>query len=110
MAHESKLLTKIKKYVKSGQYRIRIHTVRHMIEEGFSEANIIEAVTGKSKILENYPDDCRCLIVGTFHFTETVTSPLHIVCDYSRSDSVDIVTAYIPQKPWWNSPTERSNI
>ena len=58
-------------------------------------------------MIENYPDDWRCLILGNFHFTGATTSPLHLVCDYSRSDLVDIVTAYIPQKPWWVSPTKR---
>lgn len=101
------LLESIKELVKSGRYRLRIHAVRHMIEEGFSEANIIESIMGGSNIIENYSDEHRCLVLGNFHFTETTTSPLHVVCDYSISDLVDIVTAYIPQKPWWISPTKR---
>lgn len=110
MPDEYVLLKSIKRLIKSGKYRVRIHTIRHMIEDGFNEANIVETVTGHSKIIENYPDECRCLILGSFHFTEAITSPLHVVCDYSRSDLVDIVTAYIPQKPWWVSPTKRAKI
>jgi hypothetical protein len=78
-----------------------------MIEEGFSEGNIIEAVTGKSKVIENYPDESRCLIYGSFLFDTRTRAPLHVVCDYSYSEIVDIITAYIPQKPWWKTPTER---
>jgi len=110
MKHEETLLIRIKRLVKAERYRIRIHAIRHMIEEGFTEANLVEAVIGKSKIIENYPDDCRCLILGSFQFTKTATSPLHIVCDYSRSDMVDVVTAYIPQKPWWVSPIKRGKL
>lgn len=110
MYPEETLLNRIKRLVKGRKYRIRIHAVRHMIEEGFNEANIIEAITDNGRIIENYPDDCRCLILGSFHFTNVTTSPLHVICDYSRSGLVDIVTAYIPQKPWWVSPTKRGKI
>jgi len=48
MTHEERPLIRIKRLVKAGKYRIRIHAVRHMIEEGFSEANLIEAISGKS--------------------------------------------------------------
>ena len=60
---------------------IRIHAVRHMIEEGFNETNVVEALKGKSKIIEDYSDDCRCLILGNFHFPKGATSTLHIVCE-----------------------------
>ena len=33
-----------------------------MIEEGFSEDNIIAAILGKSRIIEIYDEDKRCLI------------------------------------------------
>ncbi len=111
MTLENALLENIKNLIISGKYRVKIHTVRHMIEEGFNEINIIEVVTGNSSIIiENYADDNRCLILGSFHFTKSITSPLHVVCDYLRSSVVDIVTAYIPQKPWWVSPTKRGKI
>ena len=110
MIYKHEMLKDIKKLVASEKYRIRIHAIRHMIEEGFNEGNIIEAITGKSKIIEDYSDDCRCLILGRFLFMHSTTSSLHVICDYSRTDLVDIVTAYIPQKPWWISPTKRGKI
>jgi hypothetical protein len=78
-----------------------------MIEEGFAEQDIIQALIEKGRILEVYPDESRCLILGYFSMSDRVRCPLHVVCDYSASDIVDIVTAYIPEKPWWDSPTKR---
>lgn len=110
MSYEGELFEKIRRLVISGKYRIRIHAVCHMIEEGFNEENVKEAIAGKAKIIENYPDDCRCLILGVFYLAKNTTSALHVVCDYSKPDLVDIVTAYIPQKPWWVSPSKRGMI
>lgn len=60
------LLERIAALVRSGRYRLRLHAVRHMIEEGFDEGNIIEALTGHGrKILEEYPDQHRCLVLGS---------------------------------------------
>ena len=70
-----------------------------MIEEGFSEQNILEAITGKSRILEHYPDESRCLVSGSFSFGGRTRSPLHVICDYANEGVIDIITAYIPQKP-----------
>ncbi|HEY0544135.1 MAG TPA: DUF4258 domain-containing protein [Pyrinomonadaceae bacterium] len=107
MDDERELLEKIKTLINANKYRIRIHAVRHMIEEGFSERNIIEAITGKSKIVENYTDDLRCLIYGSFEIDTKIQLSLHVVCDYSYQGIVDIITAYVPQKPWWITPTRR---
>jgi hypothetical protein len=101
------LLLGIKRLIKEKRYRIKIHAVRHMVEEGFSEKQVVNAISGRSRILENYEDDNRCLILGTFYFAERTKCHLHIVCDYSDDTVVDIITAYIPQKPWWKTPTQR---
>lgn len=107
MNAERDLLETIRRLVEAKKYRIRIHTVRHMIEEGFSEADLVEAMIGKNRIIENYSDESRCLVLGYFPMSEKLRSPLHIVCDYSSDEVVDIVTAYIPQRPWWLTPTRR---
>jgi hypothetical protein len=78
-----------------------------MIEEGFDEGQLREALQGRIVVLEEYPDECRCLVLGRFHFTATTTSALHVLCDLSGEAVLDIVTAYIPQRPWWVSPTQR---
>lgn len=78
-----------------------------MIEEGFSEKEMIDALLGDSKIIESYDADKRCLMLGYFPWNNKAKSPLHIVCDYSNKKVIDIVTAYIPQKPWWMTPARR---
>ena len=103
-------LERIRRLVGARQYRVRIHAVRHMIEEGFGEEDVVSALTGKSKIVEQYPDESRCLILGYFDFGSGARSPLHLVCDYSLESSVDIITAYIPQKPRWATPTRRGRL
>jgi hypothetical protein len=59
------LLAKIKKLVGDSRYRIKIHAVKHMIEEGFSEKDVITAILGESKIIEISDEDKRCLILET---------------------------------------------
>ncbi len=81
-----------------------------MVEEGFGEDDLIEALAVRSRVLEDYPDELRCLLLGYFKMSEKVRSPLHMVCDYSSDEVVDIVTAYIPQKPWWLTPTKRGRM
>lgn len=53
MAHEDRILEKIRLFVLSEKYRVKIHALRHMIEEGFNEEDIIEAI-GNGRILENH--------------------------------------------------------
>ena len=110
MYGQQELLAKIKTQIEAKKYRVRLHAVRHMIEEGFGEGDIIEALIGRSRILEDYPYELRCLVSGYFRMSEKVRSPLHVVCDYSSDEVIDIVTAYIPQKPWWLTPTRRGRM
>ena len=93
MSGQPELLTKIKGLIEAKKYRVRIHAVRHMVEEGFGEDDLIEALVVRSRVLEDYPDELRCLLLGYFRTSEVV----------------DIVTAYIPQKPWW-PPTKRGRM
>lgn len=107
MNNSENILAHIKNCILEKRYRIRNHAVRHMIEEGFDENHLVEALTGKLQLLEEYEDEERCLVLGRFSFTSSTRSPLHVVCAVSHEQNVDIVTAYIPQRPWWISPTQR---
>ena len=100
-------IDRIPRLVAASQYRVGLHAVRHMIEEGFDERQLVEALRGRVHVLEEYPDEGRCLVLGRFHFTPATTSALHILCDLSDERVLDIVTAYIPQRPWWVTPTQR---
>ena len=107
MLTEAELLEWIKEAVNAGNIRTRIHATRHMFEEGFSGQDIMTALTGKLRLLEHYPDEARCLVMGYFQISEKVPCPLHLVIEYSRGTGIDIVTAYLPQKPWWLTPWQR---
>jgi hypothetical protein len=108
VANGQDLLERIRALVATGRYRLRIHAVRHMIEEGFDEGNILEALTGRDRrILETYPEQERCLVLGSFAIGRKTRVHLHAVCDYTDVEVLDIVTAYIPQAPWWVTPYTR---
>jgi hypothetical protein len=52
----------------------------------------------------------RCLVLGYFDIGSPSRQALHVVCDYSADHVVDIVTAYLPQKPWWVNPGKRGRL
>lgn len=68
-------------------------------------------LTGNGKILEIYEAENRCLIMGQFKISKNYKECLHVVIDYWREsediDWVDIVTAYIPRRPFWETPFRR---
>ncbi len=100
-------LAMIRQQVQEEHYSIRSHTVDHMVKEGFDEPHVLQTVlTGQ--VLEEYLSACRCLIFGFFDLSPDVTLPLHVVVDYVDPERVDIVTAYIPGKPEWQTPTQRA--
>jgi len=107
MTEPYEIIAEIQRRIKAESYRIRSHAVRHMIEEGFDENQLLEALTGKLQLLEDYSEEFRYLALGRFYFATNVVSPLHIVCDLSNEEVLDIVTAYIPQRPWWDTPMQR---
>ena len=107
MGSQTDPIIRLQELVRTKHYRIGLHAVRHMVEEGFDENQLLEAVKGKLRIVEEYPQESRYLMLGYFHFTRTTSSPLHVLSDLSKLGVADIVTAYIPQQPWWVSPTRR---
>lgn len=107
MSSSTDPLKRIQELVARGAYRVRLHAVRHMIEEGFDERQMLEALSGELTLVEAYEDEARYLVLGHFHFTPKSRSPLHVLCDVSLTNVVDIVTAYIPKRPWWTSATVR---
>lgn len=87
MPSEPALLERIAALARFGRYRVRLHAVRHMLEEGFDERDIIEVLTGRRrKILEEYPEQNRCLILGSFAVGRKSRIHLHL---YSASAVVD---------------------
>ncbi|HIE27026.1 TPA: DUF4258 domain-containing protein [Candidatus Poribacteria bacterium] len=46
----------IRHFIISESYSIKSHAARHIIEEGFTEENVVEAILN-GKIIEEYPDE-----------------------------------------------------
>jgi len=69
MASQAGPVERLQKLIRMRHYRIGLHAVRHMIEEGFDENQLLEAVKGKLRIVEEYTQESRYLVLSEFgHF------------------------------------------
>ncbi len=84
--------------VREGRYRLGPHVAKHMLQEGFSEWDLVRALEW-GRELAIYPEDGRMLVLGYMVFPPRLRLPLHIVLDYTPPKRVDIVTAFIPKEP-----------
>lgn len=85
-------------HIETGRYRIGPHAVRHMLQEGFLERDVLTALRW-GRELAVYPEDARMLVLGYMVFAGRLKLPLHVVLDYAKPRWVDIVTAFIPERP-----------
>jgi hypothetical protein len=76
------------------------HAVDQSIIRDISVAEIEEAISGRSEVVEDYPDDKygpSCLILG---FTDA-GRPLHVQCSYPARPLIKIITLYQPDAELW---------
>jgi hypothetical protein len=85
-------------HLKEGRYRLGPHVAKHMLQEGFTELDVLKALEW-GRELAIYPEDGRMLVLGYMVFPPRLRLPLHVVLDYTPPRRVDIVTAFIPKKP-----------
>ena len=85
-------------FLRDGRYRIGPHVAKHMLQEGFIELDVLQAVEW-GRELAVYPDDQRMLVLGYMTLPPRLKLPLHVVLEYKEARWVDIVTAFIPKKP-----------
>jgi hypothetical protein len=85
-------------YIREGRYRIGPHVAKHMLQEGFIEHDVLQAVEW-GREMAVYPEDQRMLVLGYMVFPPQLRLPLHVVLEYREPRWVDIVTAFIPKKP-----------
>jgi hypothetical protein len=89
-------IEKIQEKVRLGQWRISNHAIIEAVKDGLSPKNIKNVIlTGK--IIESCPDRKRHLIYGAL----SNDVPVHVVIDYSDSELIVAITAYIPDKREW---------
>lgn len=82
------------------QYEFSKHAVDQSIIRDISVADLEDAISGQSEIIEDYPDDKygpSCLILG---FTKS-GRPLHVQCSYPTRPLVKIITLYEPDPDLW---------
>jgi hypothetical protein len=93
-------LAEIKAKVKAGQYEYSKHAVDQSIMRRIGDAELVEAISSSTLIIEDYPDDKygpSSLVLG---FTRN-GRPLHIHCSYPSRSVLKIVTVYEPDADLW---------
>jgi hypothetical protein len=94
------LLDDIRTKIAARQYEFSKHAVDQTIIRDISVAEVEEAISNRSEMIEDYPEDKygpSCLILG---FTSG-GRPLHIQCSYPSRPLVRIVTVYEPDSGLW---------
>lgn len=91
-------IIEIREKVKQDKYEISFHAEKERYTEDITIPDI-EAAIGEGEILEDYPNDPRgssCLVLGY-----SQQRPIHIVCGYSSTGWIRIITVYLPKLPKW---------
>ena len=96
----------LRQRVRTGDYLVKSHAVYHALKEGFDREHIAGAILN-GRIIEEYPDDQRVLVCGSFAVVASQSLYLHVVCEYADPIYLEIVTAYIPDESQWQSPPFR---
>ena len=94
------VLEEIRNKVLRREYEFSKHAVDQSIVRNTSVAELEQAISGDSGIVEDYPEDKygpSCLILG---FTKA-GRPLHIQCSYPSRPLIKIVTVYEPDPALW---------
>ena len=91
-------LAELRPLVRDGRYRIGPHAVAHAACEGFTERDIVATILHGHELMR-YPQDERLLVLGWVPVSRDVKIPLHVVVEYAKPRWVDVVTAFIPDRP-----------
>ncbi|MBI4580245.1 MAG: DUF4258 domain-containing protein [Planctomycetes bacterium] len=96
------MLDGIREKILRRQYEFSKHAVDQSILRQISVAELEQAMSNRSEVIEDYPDDKygpSCLILG---FT-TTGRPLHLQCSYPSRPLIKIVTLYEPDPALWHN-------
>lgn len=94
------LLDDIREKIAARQYEFSKHAVDQTIIRGISVAELEQAISPRSEVIEDYPEDKygpSCLILG---FT-SAGRPLHVHCSYPIRPLMKVVTVYEPDPDLW---------
>ncbi len=94
------LLDDIRVKIAARQYEFSKHAVDQTIMRGISIAELEKAISNRSEVIEDYPEDKygpSCLILGF----SMDGRPLRIQCSYPSRPLIKIVTVYEPDPDLW---------
>ena len=94
------MLLEIRGKVRGRQYEFSKHSVDQSIIRNIAVTELEEAISSRSEIIEDYPDDKygpSCLVLG---FTKA-GRPLHVQCSYPSRLLIKIITVYEPDPDLW---------
>jgi hypothetical protein len=94
------MLEEIRIKIQRRRFEFSKHVVDQSIIREISVPEIEQAMSNRSEVIEDYPDDKygpSCLILG---FTDS-GRPLHIQCSYPSRPLIKIVTVYQPDPELW---------
>jgi hypothetical protein len=94
------LIDDIRGKVAARQYEFSKHAVDQTILRGIHVSEMEEAISNRSEVIEDYPEDKygpSCLILGFTGAGRTV----HVHCSYPTRPLVKIVTVYEPDPVLW---------
>lgn len=94
------ILEEIRNKILNRQYEFSKHAVDQSVVRDIHPTEIEEAISSRSEVIENYPDDKygpTCLILG---FTNA-GRPLHFQVSYPDRPIIKIVTLYEPDSELW---------
>lgn len=93
-------LRRIREAVRQNRYSVSPHALIEARKDGIypETTRKLEYVVLHGKVIEEYPDRCRCLF-----FAELPEEglPVHVVLDYSFAEEPAIITAYVPDERDW---------
>ena len=94
------IVEQIQERIRNRHYEFSEHAVDQTVIREISVAEIEEALSGKTEMIEDYPEDKygpSCLLLS---FT-AMNRPLHIQCSYPSRPLVKIITVYEPDPTRW---------
>jgi hypothetical protein len=98
-------LALIQECIRTDRYIFTNHALtKHPPKEGFQATQALQAILNGT-IIEDYPEQDRCLISGTASglrlSSDYVTTYIHSVCCYDDIEKVVVITMYRPSSDEW---------
>ena len=94
------LLDSIRDKIARRQYEFSKHAVDQTIMRDISVSELEQAISSRSEVIEDYPEDKygpSCLVLG---FT-SAGRPLHLQCSHPARPLIKIITVYEPDPELW---------